>query len=209
MFITNKYLSIYFNIINNSKDRTNDGPIENHHIIPKCLGGSNKKENLAKLTPREHFICHRLLIKITSGEAKRKMCYALWRMCHNSKHHKRVITSKQYAYARKMFIACHKGHTPTEESKIKLSKSIKGKPRPWAKDAISKHHAMVNAGQKINHSTKRWQVTDPTGKIYTVDNLSAFCKERKLSSGNLGTTGKTKGYSAICLGFVRDLEVIQ
>ena len=33
---------------------------ENHHIIPKCLGGSDKNENRVLLTAREHFVCHKL-----------------------------------------------------------------------------------------------------------------------------------------------------
>lgn len=37
---------------------------ENHHIIPKCLGGSNDKENLALLTIKEHFVAHKLLFEI-------------------------------------------------------------------------------------------------------------------------------------------------
>jgi hypothetical protein len=29
---------------------------ENHHILPKCLGGSDEKENLVLLTAREHYV---------------------------------------------------------------------------------------------------------------------------------------------------------
>ena len=34
---------------------------ERHHITPKCLGGTNDKENLIDLFAREHFEAHRLL----------------------------------------------------------------------------------------------------------------------------------------------------
>lgn len=37
---------------------------ELHHIVPRCLGGSDEPENLVRLTGREHFIAHRLLAKI-------------------------------------------------------------------------------------------------------------------------------------------------
>jgi len=37
---------------------------EKHHIIPKCMGGGNEKENIVALTAREHFIAHKLLVKI-------------------------------------------------------------------------------------------------------------------------------------------------
>lgn len=34
---------------------------ERHHIIPKCMGGTNDKDNLIDLYAREHFIAHKLL----------------------------------------------------------------------------------------------------------------------------------------------------
>ena len=34
---------------------------ERHHIIPKCLGGTNNKDNLIDLYAKEHFEAHRLL----------------------------------------------------------------------------------------------------------------------------------------------------
>jgi hypothetical protein len=37
---------------------------ELHHIIPKCMGGKNSKENLVRLTPEEHYVAHQLLCKI-------------------------------------------------------------------------------------------------------------------------------------------------
>ena len=40
---------------------------EAHHIVPKCLGGSNEHDNLVDLTAREHYIAHILLAKIYGG----------------------------------------------------------------------------------------------------------------------------------------------
>jgi hypothetical protein len=48
-----------------------------HHVVPKSLGGSNDSDNLVKLTYREHFLVHWLLIKLTEGDAQRKMRHAL------------------------------------------------------------------------------------------------------------------------------------
>lgn len=31
---------------------------ERHHILPKCLGGTDDKENLIDLYAKEHFIAH-------------------------------------------------------------------------------------------------------------------------------------------------------
>ena len=50
---------------------------EEHHIIPRCLGGSDDKSNLVKLTAKEHFICHLLLTKIY-----KKGSLEYYKMCH-------------------------------------------------------------------------------------------------------------------------------
>jgi len=47
-----------------SKDRHLEGYVERHHIIPRCLGGTDAADNIAVLTPEEHFVAHQLLIKI-------------------------------------------------------------------------------------------------------------------------------------------------
>ena len=58
------YITIYNNLIQRASNRLLDGYKERHHIIPRCLGGNNTKENLVDLTPEEHYIAHLLLIKI-------------------------------------------------------------------------------------------------------------------------------------------------
>lgn len=51
---------------------------ERHHIVPRCIGGENTKENIVKLTAREHFIAHWLLWRIygtfSMAAAFRSMC---------------------------------------------------------------------------------------------------------------------------------------
>ena len=37
---------------------------DNHHIIPRSEGGSNKKSNKVALTPKEHHLAHLCLIKM-------------------------------------------------------------------------------------------------------------------------------------------------
>lgn len=58
------YLKHYNLLIDRAQNRNISGYSEIHHIIPKCMGGSNDIINLVKLTAREHFIAHQLLIKI-------------------------------------------------------------------------------------------------------------------------------------------------
>ena len=62
------YSILYDNIIEKARfenrSKRNDIYYENHHIIPKCFGGSNKKDNLVLLTAKEHYICHKLLVEL-------------------------------------------------------------------------------------------------------------------------------------------------
>jgi hypothetical protein len=77
------------------------------------LGGSNNIKNLVLLTPKEHYICHKLLVYIYTNN--KKMVYALFYMTFNKKYN--IISARSYAYAKKIF-----SETPiSEETKIKLS----------------------------------------------------------------------------------------
>ena len=59
------YQAIYDKLIKRGQTRVLYGTyIENHHIIPRSEGGSNKKTNKVELTPKEHHLCHLLLIKM-------------------------------------------------------------------------------------------------------------------------------------------------
>lgn len=50
------YTKIYNLIIEKRKVVIPTGYVEEHHIIPRSLGGSDDKSNLVKLTAKEHFI---------------------------------------------------------------------------------------------------------------------------------------------------------
>lgn len=79
MFTPNKYTTLYYNIIENAKKRTEyikDIVYHKHHIVPKCMGGSNDVSNIVRLTYKEHRVCHRLLIKMTTGKARTNLSYA-------------------------------------------------------------------------------------------------------------------------------------
>jgi hypothetical protein len=58
------YRKIYEDLIVRGKHRIFNGYTEKHHIIPRCMGGSNDLKNIVKLTPEEHYIAHQLLCKI-------------------------------------------------------------------------------------------------------------------------------------------------
>ena len=49
---------------------------ERHHIVPRCMEGSNNKSNLIDLYAREHFIAHKLLAEENPNNYK--LQYAYW-----------------------------------------------------------------------------------------------------------------------------------
>lgn len=59
------YSKVYESLIHRARGRDNtEGYFENHHVIPKCIGGSDDSDNLVKLTPEEHYVAHQLLHKM-------------------------------------------------------------------------------------------------------------------------------------------------
>lgn len=52
------YPAIYDRLVSRAKDRVIGGYVERHHIVPRCMGGQDSKDNLVALTPEEHYIAH-------------------------------------------------------------------------------------------------------------------------------------------------------
>lgn len=100
------YRKIYYSIIHRAKKRKlpKNKYFEVHHVIPKSFFDSiktaNEKNNLVKLLPEEHWICHLLLAKFCIGIEKEKMEQALLVMS-GSKKRKLKCTNKRYAKRKK------------------------------------------------------------------------------------------------------------
>jgi hypothetical protein len=174
LFIENKYTRWYFSIINrrNSEKLTTRklaksalGYVENHHIIPSSLNGTNEKNNMVFLTAKEHFVCHHLLTKMCiSAEDSSKMRFALHKMCTSSGNQARIkITARLFEKIRKDFAIdmsnLLKGKTKgplSQEHRDSISKSSKGHKKSdetrnrmcGPKPARIKHLAKLNASKK-------------------------------------------------------------
>lgn len=81
----NNYKLKYHNFIESRRHRPlkAEKGYEIHHIIPRSLGGSNKKDNLVKLTLKEHHTAHKYLAKMYEGKDRLKMEIALGVMKHD------------------------------------------------------------------------------------------------------------------------------
>ena len=50
---------------------------ERHHIIPKCIGGTDEEENIIFIGYREHYLCHYILTKVFNSS---KLLFAFTNM---------------------------------------------------------------------------------------------------------------------------------
>ena len=169
MFLNNKYSTWYYNIINKSKNRLLNGYKERHHIIPKCMGGKDTKDNIAILTAREHFIVHLLLCKFTTGQEKMKMLYAFHAMCTfknasrynkvNSRLVDKIRSNFKFTDEHKRKISeAHKGKTISKEMIEKLRQSAIGNKHCLGKKASLETRLKMSAlrkGRKLTEEHKR------------------------------------------------------
>ena len=95
------YKRIYDQIIAAAKIRKAVGYVEKHHIVPKCLGGDNSVNNLVALTPKEHYVCHRLLCEMYPKN--KKLLYALSAMMipSNGRYKNYRVSSRLYDHIKK------------------------------------------------------------------------------------------------------------
>jgi len=154
----NKYTRWYNNITENAKFRTIDGYTERHHIHPRSLGGTNDKDNLVNLTAREHFICHWLLTKMHTGEARGKMINALYLMQGKNQYQDRYINSKVYETLRTEYAQyiskLNTGRIQSLDEKTKQIAAITGRKRA----SFSEEWRAKMSASKLGENNNRYGV---------------------------------------------------
>lgn len=135
------YEAHYNTLIKRGKERVLSGYTETHHILPRCMGGGDDPENLVKLTPEEHFIAHKLLVKMYPDNTD--LIVAVFVMAggrQEERHNNRV-----YGWLRRRFSQKRKGHRHSPETKAKMSAAAKGRPRS---EIHRKRLSEANTGRK-------------------------------------------------------------
>lgn len=95
------YKRHYNLLIERAKNRSTDGYVERHHIIPRCLGGNDDTKNIVNLTPEEHYVAHQLLVKIYP--TNERLIYAANMMTVDSSTTKRS-NNKRYGWLKQKYI---------------------------------------------------------------------------------------------------------
>ena len=181
----NKYTRWYNNITENAKSRTIDGYTERHHIHPRSLGGSDADNNLVNLTAREHFICHWLLTKMHTGEARGKMINALYLMQGKNQYQDRYINSRVYETLRKEYAQyiskLNKGRVQPLDEKVRQIVAITGRKR-----------APFSEEWKEKMSVKKSGKNNPRYGIIVSDDTKQKMREKALGRTQSEETIKKK-----------------
>jgi hypothetical protein len=126
---------------------------EKHHIIPKCWGGSNKKENIVKLTGREHYIAHWLLYRMRPHSEK--VSLAFWMMSYpGSKYVERNyrISSRAYSEAKQAMADANRRLNTGRKVKPEYLVKWKGY-QYWDKIVVN-----IVTGEEFKSAKECWRV---------------------------------------------------
>lgn len=179
------YQKIYNNLVRRTIARV--GYVEKHHILPRCLGGVDNKENLVDLYPEEHYLAHLLLCKIYPGN--QKLLYAAMNMTTGSMINNGKRNNKAYGWLRRQY-----------------AESMSGDNNPARRNPnLQKEAAKKRVGQKRTEETKTRMSTAQKGRTLTAEHkskLSAATTSRppisdetrqklKQRTPNKGMLGKT------------------
>jgi hypothetical protein len=141
------YQKIYNNLI--KREITREGYVEKHHILPRCLGGLDNKENLVDLYPEEHYLAHLLLCKIHPGN--QKLLYAAMNMTTGSMINNGKRSNKAYGWLRRQY-----------------AKSMSGDNNPARRNPnLQKEAAKKRVGQKRTEETKARMSAAQKGRLLT------------------------------------------
>ena len=169
-FLQNKYLRWYQSIVLTAQKRVPIGYVEKHHIVPRSLGGTDSASNIVSLTAREHFVCHMLLTRITSGHHQVLMKFALGKFIQTAPGQERSFTSWEYNKIREAISQARTGRKHSDDARKKMSDKRKGRA-PWNKG--------IKQGPHSEESNKNRSAT-LTGRERTPE----FCQ--RVSEGKKG-----------------------
>jgi hypothetical protein len=167
------YQRIYDELIDNARLRILTGYKERHHIVPKCMGGTDDKDNLVNLTAKEHFIAHKLLCEIYVDNEKLKEAY--WAMSiiktDNRSYH---ISNNEYERLKKII----------SEVKSKRLTGLptwnKGKKLPSLSEETKQKMRIAAANRKpISEETRKKISNAHKGKKLSVETKQKMSEAKK------------------------------
>jgi hypothetical protein len=112
------YKRLYDRLIQKGQNRTLSEYTERHHIVPRCMDGTDDVQNIVRLTAEEHYVAHQLLVKIyPKNVALVNAAYAMTKHTSN-----RRMNNKLFGWLRKRASKLTTGIPKSEETKRKMRK---------------------------------------------------------------------------------------
>jgi len=171
IFLQNKYTKWYYSIISNrmNNPHSKNTYTEKHHIIPKSFGGLDEKENLVRLSAREHFLVHWLLTKMCeSKDHSIKMNHALLRLMNAAE------TLELHKWSKWQYeVAKHR-----KSLALKEARSNGRDPRLGKKHSLEAKEKMRNAKLGVKR--------DPSKILYLKERRHTEDTKQKISKSLIG-----------------------
>lgn len=171
------YEKIYKSLIDKRRNNKPKEYSEKHHIVPRCLGGTDDSENLIYLTAREHYLAHYMLCKIYP--TNRKLWHAFGGMSWwKSKHQERYIPSRIYSKLKEEYSkSCSENQSGNKNSNYGTK---------WVSNLETKQSFKIKKEDPIPNNCIEGRIIDWSnfymlrpcsvcGKIGCISKLSAFC----------------------------------
>lgn len=180
--VTMDYQRHYNLLIEKAQQRTTDLYTERHHIVPRCLGGTDDKDNLVALTPEEHYVAHQLLVKMYPENAS--LVYAANKMTVSSKWAPR--NNKLYGWLKRKYQSVCKQRVGAKNGSY---------GRRWYHDPVTLANGKfkeeeVPLGWELGRVPNRNTVCEVCGED-TKGKMSRFCEKHRKEHISKSKKGKT------------------
>ena len=169
---------------------------ERHHIIPKCLNGTDDENNLIDLYAHEHFIAHKLLAIENPNNDKLIYAWHMMAFVKDENQDRYELSPEEYEEVKQAFSKIHgkivsaklKGHKVSAETRIKISENHNyayGEAHPMfgrrhTEDAIAKMRQAA-IGRPSSRRNRQQVYCVELDKIF--EDATVVAKELSLDSG--------------------------
>ena len=166
----------YEQLIEYSRHKNQGEYTHKHHVIPKCLGGSNRKDNIIELSWLTHYYAHKLLAeenpdnkelqkafkKMGDIDTYLKKCY-MSSVVPVSEDRKKKMSENHVDVSGENNPFYGKHHT--DEARKSISEKMSGKSNATGKhwklsDESKQKMSESHKGKKYNTTLKHWKLVD-------------------------------------------------
>jgi hypothetical protein len=171
----NKYYKWYSSICQRALAQNSQiGYTERHHILPKSLGLGGEKDpaNIVRLTAKEHYIVHMLLVRFLRTTAHlNKMKYAMWYLSTRNIDYK--PTSRSYESARIQLIN-------TIKNRIDSAETRRRKARPGKLNGMYGKTHSAEVKEKLSKLRKDTLTGKTYEELYGVEKAQELKKDKSV-----------------------------